>query len=381
MDYEEIGNLGRFELLQRISAGGMGEVHLARVRGPYQFEKLFILKLMKREFADDPADLQRFAREARIAAQLAHQNLVQIYDFGSERGRYYIAMEFVDGLNLTRLMNGLLSSKLLFPYHLCAYIVAEVARALHYMHTRRNPDGTAMMLLHRDVSPENILVSKEGEVKLSDFGLVKYDGAERLTRAGKVRGKLSYMAPERAVGHDAEPSSDQFSLGMVLHELIVGRRYFPANMERIEVQQSLLNQGILPPSDFRQQIPKQLDTIVKRATALESGERFHSIFEMETALRSYIHHELRNLPDGTNPEEELSQLVRVVRLENSKPMRTSDKSISLHDVAMPICRSLDPVSGSHRSVDEPPQTGLMMHCTRLLRFLSQRLTWALRSLM
>src|SRR5690349_14689879 len=112
---------GRFELLERLSAGGMGEVYLAYTRGPYLFEKQFILKLMKKDFADDPQDLQRFAREARVAAQLTHRNLVQVYDFGSERGRYYIAMEYIDGVNLTRLMNGLVAVKHLFPFRLCAH--------------------------------------------------------------------------------------------------------------------------------------------------------------------------------------------------------------------------------------------------------------------
>jgi serine/threonine-protein kinase len=325
---------GPFELIREISSGGMGTLYLAKMRGPYQFEKHFIIKLMKEEYTKDLSDLKRFAREARIAAKMHHKNIVQIFDFGSVKGCYYISMEYVDGLNLVRVMNGLLTAKLLLPYSLCAYLIAEIARGLRYMHELRGANGLPIGLVHRDVSPENILVSKEGEVKLSDFGLVKYTGAPTLTNVGKVRGKLPYMAPERVVGRDATRTSDQFSLGLVLHELLTGKRYFSSSMGRKQVQQELIHQAVAPPKDFRKNIPEELNAIVCRATELEPMDRFESIGEMEKQLRAFVHQD----PDMTDPEQMLSRLVRALFVGRAKSDSSGALEISIRELLDDICR-------------------------------------------
>jgi len=151
---------GRFELVRRVSSGGMGDIYLAKTRGPYAFEKRFILKLIKNERLNDPIHLKFFAREARIGANLDHPNVVPIYDFGSVRGKYFISMEYVDGISLSRLNKYLRTNGLKMPIELAAYIARESAEALHYLHFGRKLDGSIFPVIHRDVSPENILISR-----------------------------------------------------------------------------------------------------------------------------------------------------------------------------------------------------------------------------
>ncbi len=372
---------GPFELVRRLSDGGMGSIYLAKMRGPYSFEKLFVVKLMKEKFSADAHDVQRFAREARIAAQLNHQNIVPLFDFGSVKGRYFICMEYVDGVNLTRFLNGFLAQRKLLPLHLSVYIAAEVCRALHYMHTLRDCEGKPLHLVHRDISPENILVSRAGEVKLSDFGLVIYDDAERLTKSGKVRGKLSYMAPERIVGKAADAHSDQYSLGMVLHELLVGRRYFPVSMTPQQVQKHLTQRGVQSAQSLRGDVPDSLDTIVTRSTALESMQRYDSVYQLEQRLRTFINQH----PQQHTYTEELRQLVEAIVTEAPLAPLAQREDIKLREfVALPsvIHSGAEDIITSVTPLSHPPSANagvatlkaMGRAAERLLRFVFRRLS-------
>jgi serine/threonine protein kinase len=348
----------------------MGEVYLARVRGPFQFAKLFTIKLMKTEFADDAADLQRFAREARIAARLTHHNLVQAYDFGSYKGRYFLVMEYIDGLNLAKLLRRMQLCKRLLPWNHAAFIAAEVAAALNFMHTLKDEDGQYLNLTHRDVSPENILLSVEGEVKLVDFGLVKYRGAEKLTGKGRVRGKLSYMAPERAVGGESQPYSDQFSLGLVLHEMITGKRYLEPELDRQALQRKLLHEPIAPPSRLIGLVPEKLEAIVMRATSLEPAQRFASLKAMELELREFLLTDPQATGDNLLLKDTLSELVRALAMAEVE--EDEDKKVinvaKLERKLSPFTRPpKDPSQGQSGELKGP-------RFTRFLRFFGQRLS-------
>lgn len=230
--------LGRYTLLDRIAMGGMGEVYLARGGGAQGLHKQLVIKKILPHLASDPAFVQRFLDEARLVVGLSHSNIVQVFDVGEAGGEYFLAMEHVDGCDLRELLRRARASHAAVPMELALFIASEICEGLGYVHSLRDPDGRRRGIIHRDVSPSNVLVSRSGEVKLTDFGVAKARSKTSRSVTGSVHGKFQYMSPEQAAGNELDARSDLFALGTVLYEMLAGKRPFEgatdlATLERV----------------------------------------------------------------------------------------------------------------------------------------------------
>jgi len=223
--------LGPYELLRRIATGGMAEVYLARRGGPHGFQKIVAVKRILPQFARDPDFVAMFVDEARVCARLGHPNIVQVFDFGEQDGELYMAMEYVDGTTGARLIRACAGRGEELPLDVSLHIALSVLHALDYAHSARDEDGKPLSLVHRDVSPGNVLIDRSGAVKLTDFGIARAAEIERRTDAGQLKGKLGYMSPEQVVGRDLDARSDIFTLGIVLAEMLILRPLFSGGKE------------------------------------------------------------------------------------------------------------------------------------------------------
>ncbi len=219
-------SIGPYEIIERLGQGGMAQVYLARQRGPSGFQRQTVIKQIHQHLADDPDVVQRFHDEARLASLLNHPNIVRLEDFSEENGRPYIVLEHVTGDNIKSLSQRALAAGVGLPLRLTLQIGADIARALHYAHELKAPDGRPLEIVHRDVSPDNILLTELGQAKLLDFGIARATTNEQKTAAGVLKGKMSYFSPEQLDGANVSPQSDQFSLGVVLWELVCRARLF-----------------------------------------------------------------------------------------------------------------------------------------------------------
>jgi serine/threonine-protein kinase len=218
-------HLGRYQIIRRLALGGMAELYLARQLGEAGYEKVVALKRVLPHLAEDPAFVKMFLNEARLAAGLNHSGIAQVMDFGSEAGEHFMALEYVHGRSVFQLLR---EAGRALPRAVALTIVHEVAGALHYAHERNGPDGMPLGLVHRDVSPSNVLVSYDGDVKLVDFGIAKATAHSHATQTAAIKGKIAYMAPEQLRGEALDRRSDVFALCVVLYELVLGRRCFSA---------------------------------------------------------------------------------------------------------------------------------------------------------
>jgi serine/threonine protein kinase len=204
---------GSYLIVRHIGGGGMAQIYLAKTRGLAGFEKYLALKVINPDLADEERFIDMLIDEAKITVGLTHVNIAQVFDLGQVEGIYYIAMEFVDGIDVLELVNGLHAFGEKVPIVAAAYVCRQICSGLHYAHSRKDKGGAALNIVHRDISPQNILVSRAGEVKVVDFGIAKAAGMSSKTQAGVIKGKIHYMAPEQALGEPAERRSDIFSSG------------------------------------------------------------------------------------------------------------------------------------------------------------------------
>ncbi len=218
---------GRYELLERIGRGGMAEIYRARLSGPRGFEKIVAIKRLLPVWSQNAEFVAMLVDEAKVLTHLVHPNIVNVYELGVEAGEAYIAMEYVPGLNLKQYFHSLKKQRESMPLSIALYAVAQVLKGLDYAHTRRTADGAPLSLVHRDVSPQNVLVSPEGEVKLTDFGIAKaVIRSSEHTETGILKGKFAYMSPEQVRGAPTDGKSDLFAVGLILFECVSGTRYF-----------------------------------------------------------------------------------------------------------------------------------------------------------
>ncbi len=274
---------GRYVLEERLAEGGMGEVSLARQTGPDGFERWCVVKRMHAALAHDPHVVELFLHEARLMAQLSHPHIAQVYDFGKVDGVYYLAMERVEGATLREVLRDLRQRGLRMPLaHVCT-VGLQVAQALECAHQARGPKGEALGLVHRDVSPSNILISKNGVTKLIDFGVAKTAARELLTRAGTVRGKVPYMSPEQLQGLEVDQRSDVYSLGLVLYELLTGARARDGQTAD-EVFDAARTRRLAPLEALRPDATRAIRQVVTRALEPERERRQQSASELALAL-------------------------------------------------------------------------------------------------
>ncbi len=280
---------GQYELLERIASGGMAELFRARRSGVEGFQKIVAIKKILPHIADNEEFITMFADEAKLAAELNHPNIVHIHDLGKiESGGYFIAMEYVEGIDLRTILRSGRERGMALPVPLAVYVASKVASALDYAHRRRDARGEELRIVHRDVSPQNILISHEGEIKLCDFGIAKADRKVSRTETGSLKGKLQYMSPEQAWGRPIDHRSDLFSLGCVLHEMLTGERLFRGDSD-MTVLEMVRKAEVYPPSRVNADVPAPLDLVVLKSLAREPEERYATGSEMLRDLESVLY--------------------------------------------------------------------------------------------
>ncbi len=275
--------LGRYEVIRQIASGGMADLLLARARGLEGFEHHVVIKRIRADVDDDQAFIDMFLVEARLAGALHHHNIVQVHDVGEENGKPYFAMEYVHGEDLRRLLALVAKKGEQIPFPVAVTIVTAVARALHHAHEQRGADQQPLRIVHRDVSPANVVVGYDGNVKVLDFGIARAAMRRTETQAGMLKGKAPYMAPEQCTGAPIDRRSDVFGLGIVLYELVTARRLFKADNDFATM--SMVVNGTFPkPSTIRKDLPPDLERIIMRALARDPGARYQTAEQMFTAL-------------------------------------------------------------------------------------------------
>lgn len=275
----------RYELLRKLSQGGMGELHLARVTGLHGFEQAVVVKRVLPHLAEDPQFVEMLFNEARLAARLDHPNIVKVFDVGVIEGRPFFAMEYVPGCSLDKLLRAIAERGEVLPLAHALTIGIGIGAGLHHAHEACDLTGRPLSIVHRDVSPSNVLVSAEGAVKLTDFGVAKALASTQLTREGVRKGKVSYMSPEQCIGEAVDRRADVFALGVVLYELSTMRRLFVGDNE-FAIMNRITEGRIVPPSAVVADYPPALERVILRTLAVAPDERPATAWQVLRDLES-----------------------------------------------------------------------------------------------
>ncbi|MFY0568870.1 protein kinase domain-containing protein [Archangium lansingense] len=324
-------NYGKYQLLKRLAMGGMAQIYLARQRGPEGFEKLLVIKRILPHLAENEDFVRMFLDEARIAARLDHPNIVDIYDLGAQDDTFFIAMEYIHGEDLRRVWKRAERSGQLIPVPLVCRIMIEACAGLDHAHKQKDAQGKPLGIVHRDISPQNILLTFEGRVKVVDFGIAKAADQATVTRSGVLKGKYSYMAPEQAAGQkNLDRRADIFALGVVLYELLTGMRLFK-RLTDMATLQAVADCTISPPSQINPRVPKDLDPIVMKALTREPEDRYAEALQLQLALEDWLL--AHQLPSSTAHVAAFMKDVYAARL--AEEARLGDVLVEEADSASP----------------------------------------------
>ncbi len=275
---------GRYELLRKIAAGGMAEIYLARMRGEAGFVRDVVVKRMFPHLAEHPPTLELFQYEALLLAELNHPNIPYVFELGWVEGTWYLAMEHIDGYSVTDLWRGGQRAGQPMPLSVALGVVLQACEGLHHAHERCDRAGRHLAIVHRDVTPHNLMVSRDGVVKVLDFGVAR-TAARRGTEAGVLRGTLSYMAPEQVRGRPVDRRADVFALGVILYELTTGTRLFRGS--DVQVMTAIVEQDVPPPSSRRSGYPPELEAIVLDALRRDPSHRIPSAAELARRIERF----------------------------------------------------------------------------------------------
>ena len=282
---------GKYELLEKIAVGGMAEIFKARTKGVGGFEKYLAIKRILPHLSENKDFIDMLINEAKIAVMLSHANIVQIYDLGKIDDSYFIAMEFIEGKDLRALMTRCDQIGMpLFIQH-AIFISIEVCKGLEYAHSKQTQDVSGpkdLNIVHRDISPQNVMISYEGEVKITDFGIAKANANISETEAGVVKGKFEYMSPEQASGLPVDRRSDIFSTGIVLYEMLTGQKPFRGESD-LTILERVREAKVEPPSKYNKSIPKKLEKIVLKSLARDTVDRYLSATELKDDLTRFFY--------------------------------------------------------------------------------------------
>lgn len=282
--------VGRYDVLAQLTKGGMAELSLASVQGPGGFRKFVVIKRILPEAAGDENFVKMFLDEARVTGAFSHPSICQVFELGNDPSTgLFVAMEFIAGQDLNQVVAACAHQQAVLPVGYSASVVLECAQALHYAHTFKLPNGEESPVIHRDVAQKNIMVTYDGQVKLLDFGIAKAKGALARTRAGTVKGTAGYMSPEQVRGEQIDGRSDVFALGVVLWEMVTGRRLFAADTELAELKM-ILSEPIVPPHEVEPSVPEELSNVAMKALDRDMNQRYRSAREMARALTSQCGH-------------------------------------------------------------------------------------------
>jgi serine/threonine protein kinase len=278
---------GKYHLLERVAVGGMAEVYKAKSFGIEGFERLIAVKKILPSIAEDAEFIRMFVHEAKLAGQLTHANIAQIFDLGRVEEHYFIAMEYVAGRDLRSVWERARQWQVRVPFELVSFIMSKVCEGLDYAHNKTDGAGVPLEIVHRDVSPHNVLLSYDGEVKIIDFGVAKAATSSGDTRVGILKGKLSYMSPEQVRGQGVDRRSDTFSAGIVLWELLTGERLFLGETD-FETLEKIRKVEVAPPTFYNPDVPPELEDIVLRALQKNPARRYQTAHELQIDLQRFL---------------------------------------------------------------------------------------------
>jgi len=280
-----IARVGRFDILGRLAVGGMADIFLARESGEGDASRLLVVKFVRSSLGQDEQLAEMFVQEARVAMRLSHPNICHVYEVGESGGRQFIAMQWVNGVTLRNLVKSAQAAGQPLPRPIAVKIAAQIAEALDSAHRAHDSSGKPLGVVHRDVSPHNIMVSYDGVVKLLDFGVAKVQAS--MTQSGTVKGKFAYMSPEQAQCKPIDGRSDIFSLGIVLYEALTGRRAYAGTSEYDSLR-AIIESPVPSPRAVDPDIPVELDAIVQKALAKDRADRFQNAVAMQVELESWL---------------------------------------------------------------------------------------------
>ncbi|MBI5181400.1 MAG: serine/threonine protein kinase [Nitrospirae bacterium] len=319
---------GKYYLTEKIATGGMAELYRAKRVGVAGFEKLLVIKKILPHLSCHDEFVSMFINEAKIAAQLSHPNIVQIFDLGKIEDSYYIAMEYVWGKDLKAILKKGKEKNLLPSMEHAIQIISKACGALDYAHKKKDLKGNEINLIHRDVSPQNILLSYEGDIKIVDFGIAKAASKTSDTRTGVLKGKIAYMSPEQAWGKPIDRRSDIFSLGIVFYELLTGEMLFKGDTD-LNTLERVREAKVAPPTRFNKEIPKEIENILLRALAKEPQERYPFASIMQEELEAFIH-SIKSFPSTLNLQNYMHTIFKDEIEAEAKALQEEDTIVATH---------------------------------------------------
>ena len=285
---EEHERFGRYLILDHLVDGGMAKICRARFLGE-QADKIVAIKMVQPQFSQDESFKTMFLDELKVTFSLIHPNIVQTYDYGMYKNQLFVAMEYCDGRNLKEYLDKLKENKFVFPVEISIYIITQVCQALHYAHTLTDKlTGKKANIIHRDISPHNIMLTFDGAVKVIDFGIAKAETNSESTQAGTIKGKISYLAPEYLEGFDLDPRYDEFAVGITLWEMLCNRKLFKAKNE-LAILKKIQECKIPKPSSINPRVSKELDEIVLKSLSKDRNERFENLDKLNRTLIKYLY--------------------------------------------------------------------------------------------
>ncbi len=287
-DLMEIQDSNRFQLVRKIASGGMGTVYEALQLGTEGFKKTMAIKTLIDDVAGDREFVDMFIGEAKLVADLVHENIAQVYQLGKYQNSFYIAMEYIHGVNLQEFIDRHIYRKKMVPIDLACFIVSRVCRALAYAHTKRNKEGELLGVVHRDVSPKNIMLSFEGVVKLTDFGIAKARDVMFNKEGDVLYGKVPYMSPEQASFQETDARSDIFSLGICFYELLTGSMLF-ADEKTIMTINRITREDVIPIQKRRADVPVRVQEILQHSLCRDRKQRYQTAQLMCSDLEHYMY--------------------------------------------------------------------------------------------
>lgn len=288
MSEKKFQRFGKYLILDHLVDGGMAKICRARYLGE-QANKMVAIKMVQPQFSNDEAFVRMFQDELNITFGMLHPNIMQVYDYGKTNGQLYTAMEYIHGANLKQYLDRLKEQKKAFPVETSCYIISQVCLGLHYAHTFTDKlTGKPFNIVHRDISPHNIMLTYDGAVKVIDFGIAKANTNTEATQAGTIKGKLSYLAPEYLDGLELDCRYDEFAVGITLWELLCSRKLFQANND-LAVLKQIQQCKIIPPSEINPTVPKELDVIVMKALSKDRSHRYENLDQMNRALVRFLY--------------------------------------------------------------------------------------------
>ena len=278
----------RYRVIERVASGGMAEVFIAESAGIEGFKKRVAIKRVLPHLSEKKRFISMFLDEARLGAHLSHSNCVQTFDIGVGDNAYFIVMEFVDGADLKAVIDYLKNNGRAFPVEIAVLLIVRICEGLTYAHELVGTDGEPLEMVHRDMSPPNILITKHGEVKIVDFGLAKASSQLEKSEPGIIKGKFSYLSPEAALGQEVDLRTDIFAVGIMLWELLAGRRLFLGENDFATVKQ--IQQAVIPPlAPIRRDVPEDLERIIRRALAKDMNTRYGSARDLGRDLTNFLY--------------------------------------------------------------------------------------------